>query len=80
MQFVTCCMVSSLIFMPLPALMLSSKIRRFQRNNCMKRQRIIVIVHLHIPMIFRYRFLDALNAEAMPALIRFVGGEASVRA
>lgn len=45
----------------------------------MKRQRIFVIVHLHIPMIIAYSFPDAFYPKAVPAFVRFRGGKTLLR-
>ena len=44
--------------------------------DCMKCQRIIVVVHLNISIIFFHCFLNTFKTEAMPAMIRLVGGKA----
>lgn len=44
----------------------------------MKGKRIIIIVHLNIPMIFADCFPNAFYAKAMPMLINFIGGQASL--
>lgn len=42
----------------------------------MKRQRILIIIHLHITMVFDDGFPYTFYPEAMPLLIGFMGGQA----
>lgn len=53
-------------------------LRYFYANYCVESHGIVVVVHFNVPLIFADCFPNTFYAETMPALIRFIGGQAAL--